>query len=1330
MTKTTSPQPDTLQSGNADAPSLAAQIRQGRTLFLAMAAAYTLGNFNDNFMKQAVSLLALAHHRADLQGWVATLFTIPFLIFTSAAGWMADRFPRRRIIIISKFMELAFLSLAAIGVLTLNWPLLIAVIFLMAIQATIFGPALTGSIPDVYPESFVVHANARLKAATTGAILVGVIAAGLSLNCSGTWNGISIGRLIVSIVMVTMALIGVIVSFGVPSRPAGNPHAKFPWGGPLNSIRDLWSMRQDKLLITAILGDAYFWFLAALQVLFINKMGLREFHLNFATTSYLALAELLGVVAGALVAGKLIARDSGLWIAPPATAVLGVCMCLTGAAAMLTGWERLVCVLVMLALCGVAGGMMMVPLESFFQTRPSPERRGRVIAAAWFAGFVGILIGSMAYIPLETALEPTTIFMLLGFLTVLVAVIMAPMLKGTRPGRSNWLAHLICLLARRAASIRYRVKVEGLDSVASRGKTGILFLANHPALIDPVIVTAHLHKRFNVRPLALETQINKPIIKQLARILGVLPIAEVSRADRSAALRAEQSIKTCIEALQRGENILLYPAGRLMRSKADKLGSVSGAHQIISALPNIRVVLLRTSGLWGSSFGWAGGKPPRLETGLIEHLPSLLASGLCFAPKREVALTFSEPTDLPRSADRSTLNSYLDRYYTAEAPDAIYVPYSRWESGGVRAMPEPHFRAATIEDSQIPAATRQIIFNYLQAETGIDRIEPRQQLAADLGMDSLAVTDMIFFIEKEFAVSVPSVEALQSVADVLQAACGRLASEAFDVRIPPPPAGWMTASGNRVSVPAGSTIQEVFVNQAMLHPKRIAAADLQRGVKTYRDLITAVFAMRTPIAALDGQYVGILLPASVATDTVFLACLFAGKIPVMINWTVGERNIRHAMDLLGVKHIFTAQALLNKLASQGTDLSKLQSAFITLEEFSRTLGRLPKLSAAIRARFTPRHLLKTLRQQDRLPDGNSPAVVLFTSGSESLPKAVPLSHTNLLTNIRDALSSFAIYEHDRFLGMLPPFHSFGLTGNMLLPLLAGTEVVHHPNPNDVTTLAKITAAWRVSVLLGTPTFVANIMRAAANEDLSALRLCVTGAEKCPPAVYELLRSRCPQAFILEGYGITECSPIVSVVREGHPKPGSIGRPLPSVECAVVDPDTQQACPAGQTGMLLVRGPSIFSGYLNYNGDSPFVHWDDRQWYRTGDLVSVDADGDLLFKGRLKRFVKIGGEMVSLPAIEEALMARYPAGQDGPTVAVVSSADEDQPELVLFTTMSIDRAMANEAIRAAGLSGLHNIRMVRRTVAIPVLGTGKTDYRTLTEMLKAGGGESGHVPVDQ
>jgi long-chain-fatty-acid--[acyl-carrier-protein] ligase len=344
--------------------------------------------------------------------------------------------------------------------------------------------------------------------------------------------------------------------------------------------------------------------------------------------------------------------------------------------------------------------------------------------------------------------------------------------------------------------------------------------------------------------------------------------------------------------------------------------------------------------------------------------------------------------------------------------------------------------------------------------------------------------------------------------------------------------------------------------------------------------------------------------------------------------------------------------------------------------------------------------------------------VLFTSGSETQPKAVPLSHGNLLTNSRDLLSVISLRNSEAFLGMLPPFHSFGLTVNILVPLLSGMRAVYYPNPLEARVLASLIEAYQVTTLAGTPTFLAGICRAAQPGQLDSVRWAVTGAEKCPARVYDALAGSCPRALVLEGYGITECSPVVSVNRPERAKRETIGVVLPSLEYAIVEPETGEKVIPGTRGMLLVRGPSVFHGYLEHSGDSCFVEHGGRQWYRTGDLVSEDTDQVLTFQGRLKRFVKLGGEMISLPAIEAVLgqhVAQTTPQRDGPAVAVECSSGQEHTELVLFTSLGLEREEANRVLRDAGLSPLHHIRRVVRLDQLPVLGTGKVDYRALKDL---------------
>jgi long-chain-fatty-acid--[acyl-carrier-protein] ligase len=347
-------------------------------------------------------------------------------------------------------------------------------------------------------------------------------------------------------------------------------------------------------------------------------------------------------------------------------------------------------------------------------------------------------------------------------------------------------------------------------------------------------------------------------------------------------------------------------------------------------------------------------------------------------------------------------------------------------------------------------------------------------------------------------------------------------------------------------------------------------------------------------------------------------------------------------------------------------------------------------------------------------------VILFTSGSEKAPKAVPLSHDNLLSNQRAMLSVLALTRKDAILGFLPAFHSFGLTTTGLLPLLTGIRVVRHPDPTAAATLARKTGAYRPTLLGGTPTFLNAILGRARPEQLTSLRFLFVGAEKCPPSVEEKCRSLVPGASLLEGYGITECGPAVTANRPSAYRTGTVGQPLPGTEVVCVDPETEVPVPANRVGELWVHGPSVFPGYLAYDGEPPFRERDGRRWYVTGDLAEIDSEGFIRLRGRKKRFLKAGGEMISLPALEEPFARRYPPTEHGPRVAVEGIETESGRRIVLFCTEPIGLREAGTVLLEEGFRGVMRLDEVRRVAAIPVLGTGKTDYKTLRALIASGG----------
>ena len=870
----------------------------------------------------------------------------------------------------------------------------------------------------------------------------------------------------------------------------------------------------------------------------------------------------------------------------------------------------------------------------------------------------------------------------------------------------NWLLRNI---VRFLLSLRYRIVVHGLDRIASRGTRRILFLPNHPALVDPLILMALLNKRFRPRALADRDQISRPLIRQACHQIGVIPLPDIKVYGPEVRPEVEAAQQACRDALRGGQNLLLYPSGHIYRTRYEDLRGNSAAHDLLHDVPDARVVLVRTRGLWGSSLSLAHGEFPNLARLARVHAWNLLRNLVIFMPRRPIAIEFVEPADLPRDAERTAFNAWLERFYNADAPPNTHIAYD-WAERPLRAeRADPQWGGAA-QAFGVSASTRQAVLSHLREQTGNVTIRDSDRLAQDLGLDSLARAEVLLWLAREFSQPTPEADSIYTVGDLLLAAQGEsIATRPPTLRHPSP--AWRR-DGNQepITVPPGERITDVFLASARAAPGRIILADQLRGELSYRRIITGILALKPKIEALRGERIGVMLPASAGATVTYWATLFAGKTPVLVNWTTGVRNVTHTLDSLGVQHVLTAEALLPRLRSQGYDLEPIRTRLVFLEQVARRISRRQKLAALTRSYVGWAPLTRA-----NVPDT---IAILMTSGSENLPKAVPLTHTNVLTNIRDVLATIGLRDDDRMLGFLPPFHSFGLTATVLAPLVAGIPVVYHANPTEGVLLARLTALYRPTILLGTPTFLNGILRAATDPaQLRSIRIAVTGAEKCPEHVYRALSQRCPRATVLEGYGITECAPIVAVNRMEDPRPGTVGHILPSLEHALVHVDTGQPIEPGRPGLLLVRGPSVFDGYLGDHADSPFVKHDGKQWYRTGDLLSADADGVLTFRGRLKRFVKRGGEMISLPAIEAALLPHLTTADDeGPAAAVIATSDETRPELILCTTQPANRQQVNVHLRDAGLSALHNIDRVMQLDEIPLLGNGKTDYRALQSRL--------------
>jgi long-chain-fatty-acid--[acyl-carrier-protein] ligase len=867
------------------------------------------------------------------------------------------------------------------------------------------------------------------------------------------------------------------------------------------------------------------------------------------------------------------------------------------------------------------------------------------------------------------------------------------------------LVFLIALLSRLLTSLRYRVTVEGAEALRQlRGPA--LVLPNHPGYIDPVLVVSRLGAPLHLRPLVTTGMYRLPLLHPLMRGLRALEVPSLEQHSRHARADINEIIRRVVSGLDRGEKFLIYPTGRITPDGLEHLGSASAVPEILRQRPQTPVALVRTTGLWGSMGTMAvTGKSPDLGRCFWRALAILAANLVFFTPRRRVRITVEIlPSDRRPGVAREQLNPFLESWYNRGlSSEPVFVPYHFLF--GPRTFDYPRAAAGFhFDPEKIDPKTRQAVVESVERKLKrpLSDEEKRPETSLDqIGLDSFDRMDVALEIEQRFGFRTDQVAAtLGDLGALAQGLAEPGAGEPLRVAkswTPP-----RRDPGRPLSF-SGDTLLEALVRQAAAHPGEAAAADELSGVVNYLRLLTGVRLMQKRFAALPGDAVGLMLPASVAADIAFLALLAAGKLPVLLNWTTGPHQLDHAVKVMGLQRIVTSRKFIDR-----TGIAVGGAEFVFLEEVRRGIGKPEMLATLLSTRLLGARLLRRLPS----PDPGAPAVVLFTSGSEKAPKAVPLTHRNILADVTAGAAALGFRRDDILLGFLPPFHSFGLSGNMMLSLLGGMRVVHHADPTDARGLVRKIAAFRPTVLLSTPTFFQYILGAGQPEDLASLRVVITGAEKCPETVFARAREKTPRAFVAEGYGITECSPVVSVNRPDAAKPGSIGRPLDGVEVLVVDPDTMEPLGAGKQGLLLVHGPTVFPGYLHHDGPSPFHEHDGKRWYVTGDLARVDGDGFIQFAGRLKRFIKAGGEMISLPALEEPIAAAYPANDQGPQVAVEGIETPQGRHIVLFATADVPLGRANALLAEAGFRGVMRIDEVRRVERLPVLGTGKIDYKVL------------------
>lgn len=478
--------------------------------------------------------------------------------------------------------------------------------------------------------------------------------------------------------------------------------------------------------------------------------------------------------------------------------------------------------------------------------------------------------------------------------------------------------------------------------------------------------------------------------------------------------------------------------------------------------------------------------------------------------------------------------------------------------------------------------------------------------------------------------------------------------------------------------------------------------DQDRKPLTYTGLIRAAFVLGRKIAAMTGvgERVGILLPSSMGVVVTYYGLHAHGRVPVMLNFTSGERNVKAAIKAAGVGKVLTAQrfiqqAKLEDLIEQIGTVAEV----VWLDDVRKSIGLPDKLYGLMAGLMPKRFRVKT--------EPSSPGVILFTSGSFGAPKGVVLSQWNLVANCRQVAQHIALNPDWVMFNPLPTFHCFGLTGGVLLPLLQGMKAFQYPSPLHARQIVELLPQVKASILFATDTFLNQYARVAGPDDFATLEFVVAGAERVRDETHHLFNTRFHGLKLLEGYGATEAAPVVAVNHPDRNRPGTVGQMLPGMEWRL---DPVDGIDTG--GRLFLRGPNVMKGYLSPE-DPEAIEPLEGGWHDTGDIVSIDDDGYVCILGRAKRFAKIGGEMVSLTAVEGLASAVWPEARH----AVVSVPDSRKGEKLVLVTDREDAEVARlaEWARSHGAPELAVPKKILRVGEVPVLGTGKTDYVAIQQL---------------
>lgn len=1231
---------------------------------------------NDNAFRWLVIGIGKDYFAPEHQGWLLMVgsicFVVPYLVFAAIAGWLADRFSKRNVIVACKILEVAVMVLGTVSIMLGNFYFLLACTFLMGTQSALFAPAKVGTIPELLDEKKISAANGYFNLAALSGTVIGMAIGGLLKDLTGEYGQHDIW--ITGVVLIGTAVVGTALSLIIHRMPVANPQARFPVTLVGETITNLVALFKNGPLFRVALGISFFWAVGALAQLNIDQFAYESGALIERHRTPLLISLVMGVGIGSVLAGIVSAGRIELGLVP--WGALGIALFSILIFFSPEGFitypvtvnTKYIIACGLLACLGISAGLFDVPLASYMQHRSPVESRGAILSAVNFMLFGGMILTSFLFYGMRQPYHDA------DFTNVPKEF---RSVESLSPDQTDQLNRLTNAFDQRLADSN-KTQIEHIkstvssiedDTVRTRALTYMLWHdmhASHQRGDDFNRQQFYDHFERDADKLvvkhAYEQSSKQPMLttRQVFLVLGIFTLP----------LLIYSAYRLYLETIRIA---FLWFVRILYRVK------INGYENIPE---NGGAVLVGNHSTWIDGALWliliprrlrmlafAGNFKGKFLTWLANFLKVILITG---GPKSIHRGLHEARKGLGRG---EVVGIYPEGLLSKTGQIQTFKP------GLIKILDKMPVPIVPVYLDQMWGS----IFSYSQGKSIWKwPSQFRRPVTLNIGKPITRPKD---------------------IHEVRQAVMNLSADAAFQRQRP-------------FVAPAAQ-----FIGRCKKRKFKFKVADSTGAAMTGGQLLMRTVILKRLLNkhVLDAneKHVGVLIPPASGAVVVNMALAIDKRVAVNLNYTVSSEIMNECIKQAGIKRVLTSRKVMEKFDFD------IDAEIVYLDDLRDKLSLADKISGAVASYITPGGVLKGFYGLGQITEDDL-LTIIFTSGSTGIPKGVMLTQRNIASNVEAMDQVVHLRPTDNVLGILPFFHSFGYMATLWGAMYHNIGGVYHFSPLDSIQVGKLIQKHKVTLMLSTPTFLRGYMRKCTREQFESLEVLVTGAEKLPPELADLFENKLGVRPI-EGYGSTELSPVVSInvppsrsLEKYGPdcREGTVGRPVPNVSAKIIDIDTDEELGYEQAGMLWIKGPNVMKGYLNRPDLTAEVIKDG--WYKTGDMALIDKDGFIQITGRISRFSKIGGEMVPHIRIEEVLSQSIEEDDMGELKIVVTAVpDERKGERLIVLHTKISKS-AKELCQGLADEGLPNIfipseKSFFEVEELPLLGTGKIDLKGIKQM---------------